>query len=149
MSADGGVRALVVYESMFGCTKRVAGAVADGLRQEGVEVQLAEVGQGAPAGGTGFDLLVVGAPTHAFSLSRPESRAEAVQRGAPPGVATTGLREWLGATPPPPPGLRGGREAPPRTPWGEPGLAAAFDTRVPQVRRFPKAASTGAARLLR
>src|SRR4051794_39550000 len=128
MSADGGVRALVVYESMFGCTEKVAGAVADGLRQGGLEVQLTEVREAAPAGATGFDLLVVGAPTHAFSLSRPESRAEAVQRGAPPGVATTGLREWLEATP--------------RTPSGEHRLAAAFDTRVTQVRRFPKAAST-------
>ena len=42
-----------------------------------------------------MDLLVVGAPTHAFSLSRPGTREEAVRQGAPAEHARTGIPEWL------------------------------------------------------
>ena len=63
-----------------------------------------------------LDLLVVGAPTHAFSLSRPSTRADAVRQGAPPERATAGLREWLTAAPP-----QDARRLP----------VAVFDTRVP------------------
>ncbi|MFC7529179.1 flavodoxin [Actinoplanes sp. GCM10030250] len=46
------------------------------------------------------DLLVVGAPTHAFSLSRPRTRADAAQHGAVrPGATTVGLREYLACLP--------------------------------------------------
>ena len=38
------MKALVVYESMFGNTEQIARAVADGLA-ESIEVQLAEVSQ--------------------------------------------------------------------------------------------------------
>ncbi|GAA0565978.1 hypothetical protein GCM10010172_57070 [Paractinoplanes ferrugineus] len=84
------MRALVVYESMFGNTGKLARAIADGLSAS-AEVSLAEVST-EPAI-DGFDLLVVGAPTHAFGLSRPASRAEAARLGAPPGGV--GLREYL------------------------------------------------------
>src|SRR5262245_29362950 len=91
------MRALLVYESMFGCTREVAGAVAQGLADAGFDVDLREVGE-APTDVVGeVDLLVVGAPTHAFSLSRPSTRRDAVRQGAPAAAAETGLREWLGA----------------------------------------------------
>lgn len=125
--------ALLVYESMFGCTESVARAVADGLHDGGFEVSLEEVrGAGAP-GSRDFQLLVVGAPTHAFSLSRPSTRQDAVLRGAPQQRAETGLREWL-------------LEVGPQDGGGRP--TAAFDTRVTKVRHLPKAASTRAAHLL-
>ena len=61
-------RAMVVFESMFGNTELVARAVADGLRAEGVPTRVAEV-SAAPADlPPSVELLVVGAPTHAFSL---------------------------------------------------------------------------------
>jgi len=134
MSSTSTVRALVVYESMFGNTRAVAEAVAEGLRVEGLDVTLAHV-HDAPAGQCDCDLLVVGAPTHAFSLSRPSTREDAVRQGAPATAAAgTGLREWISA-------LKQSAGDDTRT-------AATFDTRVTKVRRIPKAASTRAARLL-
>jgi hypothetical protein len=134
MRTQNQLRAMVVYESMFGCTEEVARAVADGLSAEGLAVELTDVRHAPPADDAQFDLLVVGAPTHAFSLSRPSTRADAMRQGARPGAATTGLREWLDSMSP-------GSGAPHH-------LAAAFDTRVTKVRRLPKAASTRAAHLL-
>ena len=105
------MKALVVYESMFGNTETIARAIADGLAGT-CEVTLADV-RAAPSA-EGADLLVAGAPTHAFGLSRPSSREQAERSGAVrAGAVETGLREYLAA-------------APPLT-----GLAAAaFDTRV-------------------
>jgi len=128
------MRALLVYESMFGSTCEIARAVCEGLAAEGVEVELHEVRSAPAAADVDFDLLVVGAPTHAFSLSRPATRRDAVRQGASADLAETGLREWLGAL--------GPREAAHRRP------AAAFDTRVTKVRNLPKAASTRASHLL-
>src|SRR4051794_1781497 len=90
-------RALVVYESMFGCTEEVARAIADGLLDGGFTIRVVDVRDAEPACEIGFDLLVVGAPTHAFSLSRPRTRQDAVRQGARPGAADAGLREWLHA----------------------------------------------------
>jgi hypothetical protein len=91
--------ALVVYESMFGCTKAIAEAIGEGLAPTGVRV--AEVGSLlAGADGTQIgddvDLLVVGGPTHAFSMSRASTRADAAKT-APGGtvISSTGVREWL------------------------------------------------------
>lgn len=42
------MRALVAYESMFGDTRAIAEAVADGLRAADVEVALFEVGVASP-----------------------------------------------------------------------------------------------------
>lgn len=129
------VRALLVYESMFGSTGEVARSVAEGLTEGGCEVEVHEVRSAPAAGAVDFDVLVVGAPTHAFSLSRPTTRRDAVRQGADPGLVDTGLRDWLESL---------GRRDEAR---GRP--AAAFDTRVTKVRNLPKAASTRAAHMLR
>ena len=126
------MKALVVYESMFGNTERVAAAVARGLRREGVDADLVEVGSAPTALPGDLDLLVVGAPTHAFSLSRRSTRADAVRQGAPAERAKLGLREWLGSV----------RFDPARSP-----VVAAFDTRIAKVRWLPKAAGPTAVRL--
>lgn len=128
------MRALLVYESMFGSTGLVARSVAEGLAAGGFEVEIHEVCSAPPAEQVDFDLLVVGAPTHAFSLSRPTTRSEAVRQGAAPEHAQVGLREWLSA-------LGDKQQAHDRP-------AAAFDTRVTKVRNLPKAASTRASHLL-
>ncbi|WP_296604906.1 flavodoxin family protein [Nocardioides sp.] len=128
------LRALVVYESMFGSTQDVAAAVADGLRAEGLVTQLVDVRHAPAPRDAQFDLLVVGAPTHAFSLSRPSTRQDAVRQGAAPELASTGVREWIGEM--------GSREE------SRGRAAAAFDTRVTKVRSLPKAASTRASHLL-
>jgi flavodoxin-like protein len=105
------MKALVVYESMFGNTETIARAVADGLG-EAAEVVLADVAT-LPST-AGVDLLVVGAPTHAFGLSRPATRQDAGRQGTVrSGSTDVGLREYLDVSP----GLAGL-------------AAAAFDTRI-------------------
>ncbi len=124
------MRALVVYESMYGNTHAVAGHVATGLRAV-YEVTVVPV--------AGADLLVVGGPTHMHRLSSPASRRMAAQAAAKPGSGLTldpdacgpGLRDWLKD-------LRGG-----------PALAAAFDTRLTGVPAFTGQASRGIGRLLK
>jgi hypothetical protein len=123
------MRALVVYESMFGNTQQIARAVADGL-STGMAVDLVEVGA-APTDIPGdVDLLVVGGPTHAFGMSRPTTRRSAAEQAqgalVSPGI---GLREWLAA-------VRNGSAA-----------AAAFDTQVNKTFLSGSAARAAARRL--
>lgn len=92
------MRALVVYESMYGNTEQVAEAVASGLREQ-ITVETVEVGS-APAAPEGVDLLVVGGPTHQFGMSRPDSRASAAKDAEGPLVsAGIGIREWIASLP--------------------------------------------------
>lgn len=91
-------RMLVVYESMFGNTERVARAVGDGLAAAvaGASVDLVEVGTAPDHLGGDVTLLVAGAPTHAFGLSRPSTRRDAVKSADGPLVSGgRGLREWI------------------------------------------------------
>lgn len=86
---------LVVYESAFGNTRTVAEAVAAGLG-DGTEV--VDVASAPPLTQIVADLLVVGGPTHAFGMSRPQTREDAASRGGTP--PATGIREWLEAAGP-------------------------------------------------
>lgn len=91
------MRALIVYESLWGNTRTVAEAVAGGLADT-CAVELGPVADAPPPDAIDVDLLVVGCPTHAFGLSRPATREEARARGASE-VPDLGVREWLdGAT---------------------------------------------------
>lgn len=93
-------RCLVIYESIFGCTAQIAEAVHDGLRTArghlGEDrVDIVEV-DNAPTDLTDVDLLVVGAPTHTYSLSRPSTRETAdLQKYEAPTSDRIGIREWL------------------------------------------------------
>lgn len=108
-------RALVVYESMYGNTRAVAEAIAEGLGARAVPVAQATPDTLAEA-----ELVVVGGPIHAWGLSRPSTRKTAVEAAAKPdsgltvepGAQGPGLREWFDAL-----GACSGR-------------AAAFDTRM-------------------
>jgi hypothetical protein len=124
------IRALVVYESMWGNTEEIARAVAAGLAER-ADVQVVDVTD-APASPGDVDLVVAGGPTHAFSMTRASTRADAARQGAPSAPQTIGLREWLAHLPP-------GGSAP----------VATFDTRVEKVRRLPGSAARSAARAVR
>jgi hypothetical protein len=127
------MRSLIVYESMFGNTEQVARAVATGIAQH-METELVPVGR-APTNLSGaYDLVVVGGPTHAFSMSRPSTREDAQRQGATAATATAdvGIREWLDSLPS----------------RSHAGLAATFDTRVARVRRLPGSAARKAAKAL-
>ena len=71
------MNALVVYESLYGNTARIAEAIGSGLAGAGLVVTVAGLGSGS-VDGTAIeeaDLLVVGGPTHAHVLSSASSRA--------------------------------------------------------------------------
>ena len=95
------MRTLVVVESIWGNTEAIARAVAAGI---GGEVDVVGTDAAPNRVPDDVDLLVVGGPTHAFSMSTPATRESAKQQGAehPP---IRGIREWLDglATPPRPP----------------------------------------------
>lgn len=122
------MRGFVVYESLFGNTARIAQAVVDGLKDH-LDVEQHSVAEGRLPGGA--DLLVIGGPTHAFSMSRATTRQDAVNQGAN-ADPTIGLREWLEELPE-------GNDTP----------FAAFDTRVDMVRRLPGSAAKAAAKMAR
>lgn len=113
---------------MWGNTRAVADAVARGL---GGSTRVVEVHQAPAALPDGVDLVVVGGPTHAFSMSRGSTRHDAHERGAD-GVETVGIREWLAGLGP-----------------SDPVDVATFDTRVAKVRRLPGSAARSAAREVR
>ena len=88
-------KALVVFESMFGNTETIANAVAEGLSEQG-EVRVVDVIDAPQSISADVDLLVVGGPTHAFSMTRASTRESAVKQGADAEKATKpGLREWI------------------------------------------------------
>lgn len=88
------MRALVVYETMFGTTATVAGAIASGLSSFG-DVEVLEAGTALRhALPKELRLLVVGGPAYAFGMSRPLTRRQRAHaaRIEPTGV---GIREWI------------------------------------------------------
>ncbi len=119
------MRALVVYESLWGNTEKVARAIGDALSSHGT-VDIFD-SDAAPTSTDGYELLVVGAPTHAFSMSRPSTRADAVKSHAAPHAPVKGVREWLADL----------QRPPAKTP------TLVFDTRVDQP-RLPGSAAKAA-----
>ncbi|NQX27419.1 flavodoxin domain-containing protein [Microbacteriaceae bacterium VKM Ac-2854] len=118
------MRALVVYESMFGNTRHVAEAIRDGLADT-LAVTLRNVTDAAANSLDDLDLLLLGGPTHVHGMSLQRSRAEAPKWAADPEhdlrldehAGDAGVREWLAA-------LSHGNT-----------MAAAFDTRtdIPRI----------------
>jgi len=130
------MRALVVYESMYGNTLDIAEAIAAGLRTA-AEVDVLPVRDAAPTSLGGIDLLVVGGPTHAWGMARARTREQAISDGHRKGMRVEarpgdlGLREWLAAL-------------------TANGLAsAAFDTRINAPAAVTGRASRGIERQLR
>jgi hypothetical protein len=125
------MRALVIFESAFGNTQRVAQAIADGLSAH-MLVDITEVGVAPDDLGHQLDLLVVGGPTQGFSMSRPGTRESAAKQASRGRVSGTGLREWLA-----------------RGQGVNPCAAAAFDTRFKKPRWLTGSAARAAEKRLR
>jgi len=129
------MRALIVYESMYGNTAQIARAIADGVASTGAETTLRHVDDVAPSAAADHDLVIVGGPTHAHGMSRKTTRATAVQDEKntfeDPTVGE-GIRSWL-----------------PTLPSGAGRAAAAFDTRIDAPALLTGAASKGIERMLR
>ena len=133
------MRAVVVYESIYGNTRAVAEAIAAGIGEVG-EVEVLSVSAAAPAALSDAQLVVVGGPTHMHGLSTELSRRSAAQGASEDGHhtkldpdATTGpgLRSWLSALP------------------HSERSAAAFDTRIDRSALLTGTAARGIARRLR
>ena len=133
------MRALVVYESMYGNTHRVAEVIGLGLRQFG-ESNVVPVDEATPELLDGVDLLVAGGPTHAHGMSRPTTRRSAAEAVSKPGTdlsldpdwAGDGIREWLESLD------EGGGTS-----------SAAFDTRIGIPPMLSGRASKGIAKMFR
>lgn len=117
------MRALVVYESMYGATHELAQAVAEGLRVGCDDVDVVAVSAAGEDLVDGADLLVVGGPTHMHGMVSDRSRRMAVERAEKdddveldPDAEGPGLRAWFDAM-----GRARGKAH---------GPAAAFDTRL-------------------
>lgn len=120
------MRAMVVVESMFGNTRQVADAIAEGLGGADV-VDVRDAPEAIP---DDVDLVVIGGPTHAFGMTRPGTRTDAVRQGGTD--EELGIREFLQS-------LVAAQDV----------RFAVFDTRVDKVRHLPGSAARGAGKALR
>jgi hypothetical protein len=134
------MKAVVIFESMYGNTRVIAEAVAEGIGAGGdVQVTVLPVSAAGHELTRDADLLVVGGPTHAHGMSRPQTRRAAHDAaGKPdtglvldPSASGPGIRDWLAHLE-----HRGG-------------LGAAFDTRLDAPAVFTGSAAAGIARKLR
>jgi hypothetical protein len=100
------MKAVVVYESMYGNTHLVADAIAEGLRHEAdADVVVVPVDGATTEVLAGVDLVVVGGPTHAHGMSRKSTRETAVvsaRKAESPlqidvDAEGPGLRDWFDA----------------------------------------------------
>lgn len=132
------MRAVIIYESMYGNTHLVADAIGAGLGTA-FEVRVVPVAEASPAVLAGADLVVAGGPTHMHGMSRATTRKWAVAAAdkavggltVEPGALGPGLRDWLDSL---------GRYSV---------KAAAFDTRLDGRAALTGQASRGVARSLR
>jgi hypothetical protein len=122
--------ALIVYESLFGNTEQLAESIYDGLRLS-MRVAMVRADRAPVILPTDLDLLVVGAPTHAFGLSRPSTRVTASAQAPVVMPVEVGVREWLGRL-----RYRRGRT-----------VAATFDTKVVSS-HLPGSAARATAKVL-
>jgi hypothetical protein len=123
------IRALVVYESLFGDARTIAEAVTEGLSGS-LPAEVVAAAEAPTEIGPDVGLLVVGGPNHALGMPRPSTRKGAVEQydAVIPDPAT-GLHEWLEAVRPAEKGIG----------------AAAFDTRGsghPMLSKMDHAART-------
>jgi len=94
------VKAVVVYESLWGNTAAIARAVAEGIGEGTPALHTDEVGASALAD---VDLIVAGAPVLGFSLPtekmRDGIRANPGRAPSPPDLSHPSMRSWLDALP--------------------------------------------------
>ena len=131
------MRAVITFESIYGNTRAIAEAVAEGLRPLG-DVAVVSHHELEPPLLAGADLVVVGAPTHMHGLPTSLSRKMAAQANEEEGVqldpgatAGPGVRSLLSEQ------------------SGDGRYAAAFDTRADGRPALTGSAARGIAKRLR
>lgn len=107
------MKAIVVYESLWGNTAAIARAIAEGI---GPDARALATDQATGAVVAEADLIVAGAPVHAFMLPTEGMRnnlgAHEAKAPTPPDLSHPSMRSWLS-----------------KMPKGT-GRSAAFDTRM-------------------
>ncbi|MEW5991816.1 MAG: flavodoxin [Chloroflexota bacterium] len=104
------MKAVVVYESIWGNTAAVARAIAEGI---GPGVRALSTAEATPEALEGVELIVAGAPIQGFNLPNDRMRAGIKTDTVPaPDLSAPTLRSWLEHLPP-----------------GH-GRSAAFDTKI-------------------
>src|SRR6185312_2274896 len=132
------MRAVVVYESMYGNTHLIADAIGAGL-STAFDVRVVPVSHAGPEVIADADLVVVGGPTHVHGMSRAATRKAAVEAADKPAsplklepdALGPGLREWFASL------------------GHYPVKGAAFDTRMHGPAALTGRASKAVARSLR
>jgi flavodoxin len=105
------MKAIVVYESLWGNTAAVARAIAEGI---GAEATVLSASEATPAALAGADLIVAGAPLLGFRVPN-DSMLKSIRQGpqkVAPDLSQPAMRAWLD-------GLSKGQ-----------GRSAAFETRI-------------------
>jgi flavorubredoxin len=64
-------KAIVIYHTQFGNTEKIAKSLASGMGEQGIEVDCIKVEEVKIEKLTEYDLLAIGSPTLAFSISQP------------------------------------------------------------------------------
>ena len=65
------MKAIVVYDTKFGNTEKIAKVLAEGMKEQGVTGDSVKVGEVEISRLKEYDLLVIGGPTHGFGISKP------------------------------------------------------------------------------
>src|SRR5262245_21893521 len=132
------MKAIVVYESMYGNTHKAAEAVADGL-QERAEVTVIPVAEASAEVVADAELLVVGAPTHIHGMpsgmshkATAEDAKKHPEYELDPAAEGPALKDWFDGI-----GKADGV------------AAAAFDTRLGKPKLVTGSAARGIAKRLR
>jgi hypothetical protein len=117
------MKAVVVYESLWGNTAAIARAIAEGI---GPETRALSTGEASGTALAGVDLIVAGAPVIQFRLPSEKVREDLGKNPGkaptPPNLSHPSMRSWLDELP------------------EDHGRSAAFETRV----RFSPGGSTSA-----
>ena len=131
------MHAVVVYESMYGNTRAIAEALGEGLRGA-FDTTVVPVRDATKQVLAGADVVAVGGPTHAHSMSRASTRKAAANAAhdkllkLDASAEGLGLREWFDAAD-----------------RGPQAVAVAFDTRLHMPSSVTGRAGRGIARRLR
>jgi len=128
------MRALIVYESMYGNTARIARAIGDGFTRRGLDAEVVAVDDADPDVVVGVDLLIVGGPTHGHGMSSSATRMTATKdekNAYDDPTVGPGLRDWLK-----------------RIPAGDGRAIGCFDTRFRHSVLLTGSAAKGIARRL-
>lgn len=93
------MKAVVVYESLWGNTAAIAGAIAEGIGDGAVALSTAAASGAALEGA---DLIVAGAPLLGFTLPTEDMRstiAKSPPAGPVPDLSAPSLRSWMAGLP--------------------------------------------------